>query len=138
MIDRAALSTFFYNAGVSFLFTHELDAMLRSEWRMLFVLGELPDDTAAAWFVFLHLPVFLLVLYLGNSNRSVLRLSFRRAISAFLVIHGGLHLHLAEDARNEFTGLLSALYIALAAACGLAYLLCWWRGNEERRDESHG
>ncbi len=55
-----------YYIGLACLFTHELDAVTHSEWRLLFGLRDLPDPTAASAFVALHVPLFFLVLWLSH------------------------------------------------------------------------
>jgi hypothetical protein len=42
---------------LALLFTHELDAMTQSEWRLLYVLRELSDAQGRWWFVALHVPL---------------------------------------------------------------------------------
>ncbi len=51
------MRTVFYYLALACLFTHELDAVAHSEWRLLFVLQRLPDATALPWFVVLHVPL---------------------------------------------------------------------------------
>ena len=135
---RRPLPDFFFYGGVALLFTHELDAVLRAEWRLLFLLGGLPEAQASAWFIGLHLPLFLAALYLGNASARSLRLGFRALASAFLVVHAGLHLYLADDPRNAFEGWLSAAYIYLAAAFGAAYLLSVLVGSPADKQQHGG
>jgi len=120
------LQRLFYHLGLAFLFTHELDAVTHSEWRLLFVLRDLPSTSAAEWFVALHVPLFFCLLWLGEHPRESLREWTRRVVAAFFVVHGLLHFRLSTAPENEFEGLLSSTLIASAAACGAAYLLSVW------------
>ncbi len=115
------MQTTLFHLGLAFLFTHELDAMTHSEWRLLFVLRSLPDAVAASWFVALHVPLFFAVLWLGHHPRDGLREATRRVVAAFFVVHGVLHLLLSSSPRYEFHGLLSSTLIVGAAVCGAGY-----------------
>lgn len=117
------MSAALYDLGLACLFTHELDAVTHSEWRLLFVLRSLPADVAASWFVALHVPLFFVILWLGHFPRAVVRRWTRRGVAAFLVVHAALHLGLASDPLYDFHGALSRGLILSAAACGLATLV---------------
>ena len=116
------MQTFFYNAGVSALFTHELDAVLRQEWVLLFVLRDLPSVEASWWFIYLHFPIFLTVLYFGNSTSTKVKDRFRFLVSAFLLIHAGIHFRLSDLESYHFDHGLSELLIFGAGLFGLLYI----------------
>ena len=116
------MQTFLFNFGTAALLTHELDAMLRQEWRLLFVLRDLSDDMASWWSIYLHLPVFLAVLYLGNAANPVWRQRFRLLVCLFLPLHAGLHFSLSDHPAYDFHHLLSALLIYGAGVAGAGYL----------------
>lgn len=44
--------------GVGMSFTHELDAMLNNEWRVLPLTSGLPDEMGQTVFVLAHIPLF--------------------------------------------------------------------------------
>ena len=111
-----------YYLGIAFLFTHELDAMTHFEWRLLFGLRSLPDETASPLFVALHVPLFFAILWLSQHGHARVRDATRLVVGAFLVVHAVLHLLLASAPENEFEGVLSYTLILAAGACGAAYL----------------
>ncbi|MDJ0788047.1 MAG: hypothetical protein QNK05_14655 [Myxococcota bacterium] len=117
------MPTALYTIGLASLFTHEMDAVMAAEWRLLFGLRSLPDATAYPIFLVLHLPLFAVMLWLGHHPRERVRSLFRAGVAAFLVIHGALHWRLAGAPENGFEGLLSYGFIALASLCGGLYLL---------------
>ena len=120
-----------YYLGLAFLFTHELDAVTHSEWRLLLVLRSLPDDAASAWFVGLHVPLFFLILWLSHARHDRLRSGVRSVVAAFLVVHAALHFLLSSQEAYEFAGALSNALILGAAACGILFLAARrssWRG----------
>jgi hypothetical protein len=117
------MATAFYYLGIACLFTHELDAVTHSEWRLLFVLRSLPEPTASAWFVGLHVPLFFAILWLSAHPKERVREPVRGLVASFLVIHGVLHFILSSEPSYDFHGALSRVLILSAGACGIAYLL---------------
>ena len=122
---RAAI----YYLGLACLFTHELDAVTHSEWRLLLLLRGWPDDTASPLFVALHVPLFFTILWLSHFPREVVRKATRVLVAAFLVVHAVLHFSLASNPLYEFHGTLSRSLIVSAAVCGLVYLFGELRGR---------
>jgi hypothetical protein len=118
-----------YLLGLSFLLTHELDAVLHGEWRLLYGLRNLSDATAAPLFIALHLPLILALLWFGQHVRRRLRETVRLGVAGFLVIHTALHLGLAGSPDYGFHGLLSELLIYAAGLFGLLYLLIRFRAR---------
>lgn len=116
------MKTFLFNLGVALLFTHELDAVARQEWQLLFVLRDLDSNAASWWFIYLHLPLFLLVLYLGNGIEGKARDLIRLALAAFLPVHAVLHYSLNDAPAYDFHHPASQLLIFGAGIAGLAYV----------------
>ena len=110
-----------YYLGLAFLFTHELDAVTHSEWRLLFGLRSLPDPTASSSFVALHVPLFFFILWLSHTSHDRLRTAVRAVVAAFFVVHAALHFRLSSHEAYEFSGALSHTLIFGAGACGIAY-----------------
>jgi hypothetical protein len=117
------MAAILYYFGLACLFTHELDAVTHSEWRLLFVLRSMPDHAASQLFVALHVPLFFAVLWLSAHRKATVRNGTRLVLAAFLVIHAVLHLSLASRSQYDFHGILSQALIFSAGACGLAYLV---------------
>ena len=109
--------------GVSLLFTHELDAMTHSEWRVLPLTSWLSPEVGRIAFVVLHVPLFAFVLGWLTSQVPGRVVTAQFWIAAFLVIHAGLHLAFSGHAEYTFDGILSNTLIFSAAACGAIYLL---------------
>ena len=123
-----------YYLGLACFFTHELDAVTHAEWRLLYVLGNLPDVTASPLFVALHVPLFFTILWLSHHRLPRIRDGTRTAVSAFLVVHAVLHFSLSSAPHYEFHGALSKALIVSAAAFGFAHFLTRWRSR--RRTQS--
>ena len=126
------MKTLLFNLGVSLLLTHEMDAMLRSEWQLLFVLRDMEQVPASWWFIYLHLPFYLAVLYLGNARNLVWRERFRFVVAGFMPIHAALHFRLTGHALYDFHHVLSQVTIYGAGLCGVAYLVLLWTGRNSR------
>ena len=124
------MSAVIYYLGLACLFTHELDAVTHSEWRLMFILRSQPDEKALPLFVALHVPLFFAVLWLSQVPREAVRRATRIVVAAFLVVHAVLHFSLASDPLYEFDGTLSRALIVSAAALGSAYLFLQFRGRD--------
>jgi hypothetical protein len=112
-----------FRIGLALLFTHELDAVARAEWRVLPLTSWLPDDAGFAAFVLLHVPLFAwLIGRIGHLDRAVRRY-WQTVVSIFLVVHVGLHLLFSGHAHYEFHGAMSKLLIFGAGAFGALALL---------------
>lgn len=115
-------NTIFY-LGIGTLFTHELDAMMNHEWRVLPLTNCLPDGAGATVFLFSHVPLFAIVIALLASTNEKIRSSTRVVISAFLIIHGLLHALFIGGEAYEFASSSSNVLIFGGAALGLVYLI---------------
>lgn len=124
--------TLLYYLGVTALITHELDAVLNTEWRLLYVLRSLSDDLASGYFVALHFVLIFAFFYIGHHRNTKLREGFRFLVALFLVIHGVLHFALSGDPMYTFSGFGSNLYIYSASVFGLLYLLESFRKKQRR------
>lgn len=108
--------------GYGLLATHELDAMLRAEWRVLPGLSLLDDAVARPLFIWAHVPLFAgLTGWLGSANADTRRRA-RHGISLFLVVHAGLHLLFSGHRHYDFHGAGSSVLIFAGALCGLGWL----------------
>lgn len=105
------------------LIGHELDAVHKREWRLLFVLRNLPEPRARAAFVLAHVPLLAVLLWwLGHPQDSV-RLTAVLALDFFMVVHAGLHWRLSTHPLYEFNTPVSRLLIYGAAVLGATHAL---------------
>ncbi|HEY9736235.1 MAG TPA: DUF6713 family protein [Trichocoleus sp.] len=118
----AATEKLLFYLSFSTLMAHELDAMLQSEWRLLPILQLLPEPTAMAAFVLLHIPLVTALLWLTHSEVSSLRAKWRLGIAAFLAFHAVLHKLLDFLPDYTFHSLLSQGLIFGGGLLGCAYL----------------
>lgn len=109
--------------GFATIITHELDAMTQSEWRLLFILRSLPEETASLAFVILHVPLIAALLWLTNNQSQLIKNWSRIALAAFLMIHSGLHKLLENSPNYTFNSTLSLGLIYGGGLLGLFYLI---------------
>ncbi len=112
-----------FNFGFATIITHELDAMTQSEWKLLFILRSLPEETASLAFVVLHVPLIAVLLWLTNNESKAIKTWSRIAFSAFLIIHSGLHKLLENSPNYTFNSTLSLGLIYGAGLLGLLYFI---------------
>lgn len=104
------------------LFTHELDAMMQSEWRLLYILRSLGDEHGRWWFVALHVPLFGALIGLTHHAQPGVQRASRMALSIFCIVHALLHLRLRNDPLSTFSSPWSWGLIMGPAVLGAAYL----------------
>ena len=110
--------TLFYLAFAT-LIAHELDAVHKREWRILFVLRGLPETTARRVFVLLHIPLLALLVWLVAHPSNTVQLVSRVSLDVFMILHAGLHRRLEPGAAAAFKTPFSRLLIYGAALLGL-------------------
>ena len=120
--------------GVSFLFTHELDAMTNSEWLVLPLLNLLSDELGQRVFVLLHIPLFAILVALISSDKTSVRERVWLAVSIFLVVHGVIHAAFMGHENYEFESVISNFLIFGGAVCGVAHLALWHKEAQHKAD----
>ena len=109
-----------YYAMVAALFTHELDAVKRHEWRVLPLTSFLPERVGEQVFIWVHVPLFLAI-FLFSQGHPVS--TFRLGLLAFAMIHVGLHWLFRKHPAYEFNNVSSWSLITLTGVLGAAYLI---------------
>lgn len=118
--------------GFALLASHEIDAALAAEWRLLYGLRGLEAPTAASTFVLAHVPLFAALLWVLFHPLPRIQVWARRAFMAFLVIHAALHARLSSHPLYGFESWDSNVLIFGAGVTGLAYLaLDLWLSRRE-------
>ena len=109
--------------GLILLFSHEMDAIRRKEWKMFIFLKDLNEETGYRVFTFLHLPLYILLfwgLFIANETTAYY---FALGLNIFYIIHLGLHLSFINNKNNEFKGLFSWVLLIGLAITGLVYII---------------
>lgn len=119
MADPLVLEATYY-AMLGAFFTHELDAVKRREWRVLPLMRALPDQVGEQAFIWIHVPLFAALIWGGAGDPIN---ATRIGLSAFAVVHVGLHVLFRNHPAYEFNNPSSWALIILAGLFGAAYLL---------------
>lgn len=125
--DTRPFSDLVCYTGFSLLICHEMDAVLHAEWRVLPVTSFLPEAVAYPVFVLMHVPLFVLLFFGVAAASDRIRRYTKLGVSAFLVVHAGLHALYHGHPEYHFAGWLSNGLIAGAALCGLLYAALSWQ-----------
>lgn len=113
----------FFYIGLSFLLTHEMDAIRRQEYRIFPITSLLSERTGYLVFTALHVPLYV-VLFWGLTNKDPLFVrQFILYFDVFMLVHIGLHLLALRHKLNQFTSFFSWSLIVGAGLFGLFDLL---------------
>ena len=113
----------FFYIGFATLATHELDAVSKHEWRVLPLTSWLPDDYGFLVFLFFHIPLFAILVWLIANSNQTLRYRSRLGFSIFLIVHGVLHLLFTGHRHYEFSSAYSNILIFGGALCGFIHIV---------------
>jgi len=108
--------------GVAMLMTHELDAVMNQEWRVLPLTSWLDPEIGYEVFLWFHVPLFTLILALLSNSSERIRAVTSKVLAAFLIVHSVLHVAFSDHEHYEFSSLSSNLLIYGAAIYGLIYI----------------
>jgi hypothetical protein len=110
----------FFWMMIAFLFTHEMDAMKRHEWRVLPLTSFLPESIGREVFLWMHVPLFFVLFLLSTGSHSDIA---RWWLSIFSIVHVALHWLFRNHPKYEFNNVGSWLLIAGAGIAGLAHIV---------------
>ena len=119
---RYSLLSLLFYFGLALLCTHEVDAAVRNEWRILPVLSQLDDQAGFFWFVILHIPLLTVVFWLTAHASEVVASRSRMGVSAFLCAHGLGHFAQSGHVDYAFSPPLETITVYGGALVGLAYI----------------
>ncbi len=117
----SALRNGVFDTAMAMLLTHELDAALRHEWRVLLGFRSLPEEAGRAAFILAHVPLIAGIMYVRGSER-LFSPAVQAAADVFCVVHVGLHAALVKHPKYEFQGTLSNGLIWGCGVLGAAHL----------------
>ena len=112
-----------YFLMLAFLLSHEIDAAYRKEWRVLPLTSWMPDTLGRQVFILAHVPLLAAIFLGGGLSPSS---TFAAGLSAFSVVHVGLHWLFRHHKDHDFNNWLSVLLIVGAGVAGLVHLVLLW------------
>lgn len=115
------LNTLVISLIYALILVHEMDAIYNKEWKMFIILKDLKDRTAYLVFTLIHIPLYMILIYLTITltDKSILFI----VIDIFLVAHGILHLLFEKHKDNQLKNLLSRFLIYVMGILGIIHLL---------------
>ena len=117
------MNNFIFYLGMATLFTHEMDAMLNHEWRVLPLTSWLPENSGMLVFTFFHIPLYAALVALVASRNRKTRFWSRIGISMFLLIHAALHAFFKDSPAYEFSSISSLILIFGGGLLGLIHII---------------
>ncbi len=130
MQKKSWVSLVFYT-GFALIATHELDAVFRSEWRLLPGLSLLNDDHGRTVFILGHIPLFALLAWaFSHDNQKTARMS-KRIFDVLLVFHAAAHFLLSDSPYYEFMPPVETVTVYGAAIMASLHLWLDHRVNAE-------
>jgi hypothetical protein len=111
-----------FYVALSGLLAHELDAVQRHEWRLLFVLRRMPETRARDAFILVHVPIVALILWLAAHPDPKVRHGMMLVLDVFVLVHAGLHWRLSTHPKYEFYDSISKVLIYAPAVIALGHL----------------
>lgn len=106
--------------NISALLTHELDAMTAKEWLIFPGLSRLDDERGRKIFVWLHIPLFAIILW---GITGPYQQSWRWGLDWFSIAHVFAHILFHRHPKNGFRRPMSWIIIVLAGLFGALDLL---------------
>ena len=87
---------------LALLAVHELDAMIAGEWRLLPILSDMTDADGMRAFIWLHIPMFGVMFWLGGHPNPRLRYRAQFVLDLLVIGHGIAHFLLNDHPDYGF------------------------------------
>lgn len=107
---------------LSLLLVHEMDAIRTKEWKMFTVLKDMAEEKAYRVFAIIHLPLYIIVLYLISCGGATSNYVLKLFIDIFLLGHSVIHYGFRNHKSNGFQSLFSKGIIYLMPILVLLHL----------------
>lgn len=117
--------TMLFSIVLALLFIHEMDAIRNKEWQMFIGLKDLSDEAAYRLFLLLHLPLYVIVLFLVIHGSG--KMGFY-LVDIFLIVHTIIHYLFRKHPKNQLTNRLSRVIINSAGCLALMHLILFSLG----------
>lgn len=121
-VGRYERGTWLFALAFALLVSHELDAMIRSEWELFPGLNALDSDTAADVFNLLHVPLIAPMIWVLTAGSAVARRRTMIGVEVFLIVHAIGHALIRGVDRYEFQAPVETITVYGAAAVSAVHL----------------
>lgn len=109
--------------GLFFLVSHELDAVLRREYKIIKIFGVLSDKWALSIFILLHIPLFYLIFWALFHANPQIRILSQIILNSFYILHFFLHQLFRDHRNNKMNTKLSWSIINLLMLVGILQII---------------
>jgi hypothetical protein len=123
MQDQRGMQNILFVLAMAFIFTHELDAVRRHEWRIFPLTSKMSDEAGFSVYILAHVPLFALIIWFSFLSSPDTAGYFKTGFSIFCVIHVILHMTYQYHPKNEFNNPMSQTLIWAGGIFGAAYLM---------------
>jgi len=126
---RYERGTWLFALAFALLLSHELDAMIRSEWEFLPGLNSLSSSAAADVFNMLHVLFLAPIIWVLTAGSATARRRTMVGVEVFLIVHAMAHAIVRGADRYEFQPPVETITVYGAAAAAVVHLahLGTWR-----------
>ncbi|AOY77588.1 DUF6713 family protein [Clostridium formicaceticum] len=108
--------------NLSFLLLHEMDAIRNKEWKMFIYLKNMEDDKAYQIFTVMHLPIYVVMLFVLVNYFSNLELMIYLILDLFLIFHSIIHYIFKRHSENNFNSSFSKIIIYSMGVASVIHL----------------
>ena len=112
----------FFYVGLSFILTHEMDAIKCQEWTIIPLISRLNEKTGYFVFTAIHFPLYFL-LFWWLCGKNGLDSNVIIGLDIFLIIHVFLHVFFLKHPKNKFKSVFSWIIILGAGVAGVIDLI---------------
>ena len=119
-VSMIIISNIIFSLALALLFTHEMDAVRRQEWKMFVILKDMPDEVAYRIFTLLHIPLYALIFLLWLFNYLLVLFYI---LDIFLILHLFLHIGFSKHPDNNLKNRISKTIIFSAGLLALTHLI---------------
>jgi len=122
--DTFTMNHLFFLVGLSFILTHEMDAIRLQEWRLFLFLSTMQEAASYMTFTTLHVPLYILLFWgLFATSNTGINQGVVVGLDIFFIVHLLLHLLFLRHRNNQFTSIFSWILILGASVGGILDLL---------------
>ena len=114
------ISNIIFAIALALLFTHEMDAVRRQEWKMFVILKDMSDEKAYRIFTLLHIPLYALFFLLWLFDYL---LALFYLLDIFLILHLFIHIGFSKHSGNNLKNRISKGIIISAGLLAFIHLI---------------
>lgn len=116
------LILFIFAFELALLFTHEMDAIHKKEWKMFIILKDMKEERAYLLFTLLHIPLYTAIILLLLSKYSQIGFYIT---DIFLIAHLFIHIIFTKHPENNLNNRFSKCIIFCAGLLAIVHFVLY-------------